>query len=80
MDMDFVRAGATVTITLDADMALAIMAGIRRMDAGWVASLSEEEANQKVGPDIHAVRILPNHIARALQDLRGTLDTAKIKL
>ena len=80
MDMEFVRADATVTITLDVGMALGIMAGIRRMDTAWVASLSEEGANRKVDPDIHATRILPNHIARALQDLRGTLDAAKVKL
>ena len=80
MEIEYVRAGATVTVTLDANMALLLMSGIRRMDAAWVKSLTEEEANRKIEPDIHAVRVLPNHIARALQDLSQTLSTAKIKL
>jgi hypothetical protein len=80
VDFDFVKADATVTITLDTAMALNLMSGIRRMDDAWTKSLTEEEANRKLEPDIHAVRLLPNHIARALQDLGQKIDTAKVKL
>jgi len=77
---EIVRGKATITVTLDADMALLVMSGIRRMDAGWIKSLTKEEANRKLEPEIHAVRILPNHIARALQDLSQTLGAAKVEL
>lgn len=80
MDFEFVKAGGTVTITLDVDMAMLVMSGIRKMDAGWLKSLTDEEKMSKEEPDIHAVRILPNHIARALQKLTEQISTAKIKL
>jgi hypothetical protein len=80
VDFEFVRANATITVTLDAETAMLVMSGIRRMDAGWLKSLTEEEADRKEEPDIHAVRVLPNHIARALQKLGEQISTAKIKL
>ncbi|WP_203785978.1 hypothetical protein [Paractinoplanes rishiriensis] len=75
---DYVRADATVTVTLTAEMAMLFMSGIRRMDNGWVASLTKEEAERKIEPDIHAARHLPNHIARALRDLGEKVSTAEI--
>jgi hypothetical protein len=80
MDMEFVKADATVTLTLDVAFAMNVMAGIREMEAGWLTSLTEEEHNSRETPHIHAVRILPNHIARAIQKLGEQLSTAKIKL
>lgn len=80
MDMEFVRADATVTLTLNLDYALNLMNGIRKLDAGWVKSLTEQERNSKEAPDVHAVRILPNHIARAIKKLGKQLDTADITL
>ncbi|MFG1602870.1 hypothetical protein [Actinoplanes sp. NPDC049265] len=75
---DYVRADATVTVTLDADLAMLLMSGIRQMDTAWVASLTEEEANRKIEPDIHAARNLPNHIARALRELGEKVSTAEV--
>jgi hypothetical protein len=75
---DFVRADATVTVTVDADLAMLLMSGIRRMYVAWVDSLTEEEANRKIEPDIHAARNLPNHIARALRELGEKVGNAEV--
>ena len=76
---DIATAQATVTVTLPLDMALSVVDGIRRMEEGWIKSLTEEEKNQKVHPDIRAVRILPNHIARAIKQLGEQTSTTKIR-
>jgi hypothetical protein len=75
---DYVRANATVTVTLDADLAMLLMSGIRRMYIAWVDSLTKEEAERKIEPDIHAARNLPNHIARAMRDLGEKVSTAEL--
>lgn len=75
---DYVRADATVTVTLDEDLAMLLMSGIRRMYIAWVDSLTKEEAERKIEPDIHAARNLPNHIARALRDLGAKVSAAEI--
>lgn len=75
---EYVRADATVTVTLDANLALLLMSGIRRMDAAWTKALTKEEAGSKIESDIHAARNLPNHIARALRDLGEKVSTAEL--
>jgi hypothetical protein len=75
---EYVRADAKVTVTLDANLALLLMSGIRRMDAAWAKALTEEDAGRKIEPDIHAARNLPNHIARALRDLGEKVSTAEL--
>ena len=75
---EYVRANATVTVTVDADLAMLLMSGIRRMDAAWTKSLTKEEAERKIEPDIHAARNLPNHIARALRELGEKVSNAEV--
>ena len=75
---DYVRANATVTVTLDAHLAMLLMSGIRRMYVAWVDSLTKEEAERKIEPDIHAARHLPNHIARALHELGDKVSNAEV--
>ncbi|MEU7905860.1 hypothetical protein [Actinoplanes sp. NPDC049118] len=77
---DLVSADAVVTLTLDRATAIKVINGIRRFHDGWLKSLSEEEASRPLEDDARVTRHLPNHLARALGDLRDSLEDVKVTL
>jgi hypothetical protein len=79
MTNELVKADGVITITVDLEYAKLLMTGIRRLHKTWLASLSEEEASAPRDNDIHAASVLPNHIARALHDLRAKVEDVKVE-
>jgi hypothetical protein len=77
---EFARADAVVTLTLDRATAINLIKGIRRFHDAWLKSLSEDEVGRPLEDDVRVTRHLPNHLARALGDLRDSLEDIKVAL